>query len=548
MSILVTPRVSALAGCDNATTEMLRGLNQLMERREGGGMYLLWVPLIGDVGTLMMDETHASRYLVHSGVVKTYYDLRDISWWKVYFVALVDIAEGIENTAKTRVLLIILKRTEKKYLAGYKSACALEEIKVDKTLRFVEEPVEIIDREVKSLKRSRIPIVKSIGTRSEVCRREQEFAVGEDLGVESSSSLIKTPYNMQWRTKCERIQRMAKVVGKNGRRRMGKIAETGATGRNCARGKKERGEAEEGRVFLAVSYGWSGQGFVVWGSIIRREYGDELNKEALGCHGHCGDDGVGDGDEGGVPTVEMVTGETVMMALAVGGDDNEDGEGGDGGGDRSMVEKVLHAGDDESGSKWWEPVHIPAQFIQLFSSSTFKRTMAIYHLPDGHNFESDFDRWREISVDKTLRFVEEPVEIMDREIKRVKHSRILIVKVRWDSKRGPEYTWKREDHMKSKYPHLFASRDVESSKSDQDVIHGSSSSHVTLSIGLTCLEHTDLSINAQSTEVDIPLVNDDNAYANEDNADFINNEDDVVAHVLDDDDVVVSDDDEVMCL
>ncbi|GJR27909.1 hypothetical protein Tco_1104141 [Tanacetum coccineum] len=68
----------------------------------------------------------------------------------------------------------------------------------------------------------------------------------------------------------------------------------------------------------------------------------------------------------------------------------------------------------------------------------------------------------EIKVDKTLRFVEEPVEIMDREIKRVKRSRIPIVKVRWDSRRGPEYTWEREDHMKSKYPHLFASRDVES--------------------------------------------------------------------------------------
>ncbi|GJW64754.1 Myc-type, basic helix-loop-helix domain-containing protein [Tanacetum coccineum] len=86
-------------------------------------------------------------------------------------------------------------------------------------------------------------------------------------------------------------------------------------------------------------------------------------------------------------------------------------------------------------------------------------------------------------------------------------------------------------------------RDV--AESDQDVIHGSSSSHVTLSVGLTCLEHTDLSINAQSTEVDAPPVNDDNANANKDNADFINNEDDVVAHVLDDDDVVVSDDDEV---
>ncbi|GJX30898.1 hypothetical protein Tco_0240753 [Tanacetum coccineum] len=80
-------------------------------------------------------------------------------------------------------------------------------------------------------------------------------------------------------------------------------------------------------------------------------------------------------------------------------------------------------------------------------------------------------------------------------------------------------------------------RDV--AESDPDVIHGSSSSHVTLSVGLTNVEHTDLSTNDQATDVDAPPVNDDNANANEDN------EDDVAAHVLDDDDVVVSDDDEV---
>ncbi|GJU50967.1 hypothetical protein Tco_1220522 [Tanacetum coccineum] len=57
-----------------------------------------------------------------------------------------------------------------KYLADTNLHVHLEEIKVDKTLRFVEEPIEIIDREVESLKRSRIPIVKSIGTRSEVMR------------------------------------------------------------------------------------------------------------------------------------------------------------------------------------------------------------------------------------------------------------------------------------------------------------------------------------------------------------------------------------------
>ncbi|GJZ81403.1 hypothetical protein Tco_0646397 [Tanacetum coccineum] len=58
----------------------------------------------------------------------------------------------------------------------------------------------------------------------------------------------------------------------------------------------------------------------------------------------------------------------------------------------------------------------------------------------------------EIKIDKTLHFVEELVEIMDREVKSLKRSRILLVKVHWNSKRGPEFTWEREDHMKSKSP------------------------------------------------------------------------------------------------
>nr|GEZ78331.1 putative reverse transcriptase domain-containing protein [Tanacetum cinerariifolium] len=58
----------------------------------------------------------------------------------------------------------------------------------------------------------------------------------------------------------------------------------------------------------------------------------------------------------------------------------------------------------------------------------------------------------EIKVDKTICFVEEPVEIMNHEVKSLKQSRILLVKVRWNSKRGPEFTWDSEDFMKSKYP------------------------------------------------------------------------------------------------
>ncbi|GJT73787.1 putative reverse transcriptase domain-containing protein [Tanacetum coccineum] len=61
----------------------------------------------------------------------------------------------------------------------------------------------------------------------------------------------------------------------------------------------------------------------------------------------------------------------------------------------------------------------------------------------------------EIHIDDKLHFVEEPVEILEREIKKLRRSRIPIIKVRWNSKRGPEFTWEREDQFREKYPHLF---------------------------------------------------------------------------------------------
>nr|GEU87736.1 putative reverse transcriptase domain-containing protein [Tanacetum cinerariifolium] len=62
---------------------------------------------------------------------------------------------------------------------------------------------------------------------------------------------------------------------------------------------------------------------------------------------------------------------------------------------------------------------------------------------------------KELWLDDKLNFVEKPVEILDREVKHLKQSRIPIVKVRWNSKRGPEFTWELEDQIHPNYPHLF---------------------------------------------------------------------------------------------
>ncbi|GJW12540.1 hypothetical protein Tco_1578367 [Tanacetum coccineum] len=65
----------------------------------------------------------------------------------------------------------------------------------------------------------------------------------------------------------------------------------------------------------------------------------------------------------------------------------------------------------------------------------------------------------EIQLDDKLHMIEEPVEVVDREVKRLKKSQIHVVKVRWNSQRGLEFTWERKDQIKNKYPHLFTSND-----------------------------------------------------------------------------------------
>ncbi|GJZ72425.1 hypothetical protein Tco_0636276 [Tanacetum coccineum] len=62
----------------------------------------------------------------------------------------------------------------------------------------------------------------------------------------------------------------------------------------------------------------------------------------------------------------------------------------------------------------------------------------------------------EIEIDENLRFVEEPIEIVERDVKKLKRRRIPLVKVRWNSRQGAEYTWEHEYQFRKKYLHLFS--------------------------------------------------------------------------------------------
>ncbi|GKD77079.1 putative reverse transcriptase domain-containing protein [Tanacetum coccineum] len=83
-------------------------------------------------------------------------------------------------------------------------------------------------------------------------------------------------------------------------------------------------------------------------------------------------------------------------------------------------------------------------------------TFHVSNLKKYLSYESLVIPMKELRLDDKLNFVDEPVEIMDREVKQLKQSCIPIIKIRWKSKRGPEFTWEREDQIRAKYPHLFS--------------------------------------------------------------------------------------------
>ncbi|GJT75031.1 putative reverse transcriptase domain-containing protein [Tanacetum coccineum] len=67
-----------------ALAKWLRGLDTQFEKRDDGGIYFvdrIWIPSVGGIKKLIMDEAHTSMYSVHPGADKIYYDLRVLYWW-----------------------------------------------------------------------------------------------------------------------------------------------------------------------------------------------------------------------------------------------------------------------------------------------------------------------------------------------------------------------------------------------------------------------------------------------------------------------------------
>nr|GEW15131.1 putative reverse transcriptase domain-containing protein [Tanacetum cinerariifolium] len=136
-----------------------------MERKKDTSFYFMdriWVSLVGDVRRVIFKEAHKSRYFVHPGADKMYHDLRDMYWWPGMKrdIAIYEKLKAVRGRQKSYANKRSKPLESEKCLADANLHVPLDEIKVDKTLRFVEEPVEIMDREIKELKRRKIALVK----------------------------------------------------------------------------------------------------------------------------------------------------------------------------------------------------------------------------------------------------------------------------------------------------------------------------------------------------------------------------------------------------
>ncbi|GJW62557.1 putative reverse transcriptase domain-containing protein [Tanacetum coccineum] len=338
-----------------------KGLDEMIEQRSDGSLFYLdriWVPLKGDVRTLIMDEAYKLKYSVHPGADKMYYDLRDRYWW---LVMKKDIAET--SSVHDTIYVIVDRLTKSAYFLPMR-----EDYKMDILARLYLN--EIVARH---------------GTLEDMLRAcVQDFRGSWDVHlplVEFSynnsyhSSVRCTPFEALYGRKCRSPIMWVEIKD----------------GLKAVR-DRQKSYTDKRRKPLDFSVG----DFVLlkvspWKGVVRFGKKGKLAPRFVG-------------------PFEIIK-KVVFVAY------------------RLDLPEELNG------------VH------GAFHMSNLKKGLV------DPTLQVPLD---EIQVDAKLNFVEEPVEILEREFKKLKRSRIVIVKVRWNSKCGPEFMWKREDQMKLKYPHLFS--------------------------------------------------------------------------------------------
>ncbi|GJR62518.1 putative reverse transcriptase domain-containing protein [Tanacetum coccineum] len=387
---------------ENMPAERLHGLDQQMERKEDESLYFIdriWVSLVGGVRTIIMDEAHKIRYFVHPGADKMYHDLRDMYWWP-----------GMKKDIATYVskcLTCLKVKAEHQRPSGLLQQPEILEWKWDNiamdfitmlpSTAYHPQTDGQSERTIQTLEDMLRACVIDFGGSWDVHLPLAEFSYNNSY----HSSIRCAPFEALYGRKCRSPVLWAEIRES---RLIGPELVQETTDKVVL--IKEKLKAARDR---------------------QKSYADNRRKP-----------------------LEFEVGDQVLLKV-------------------SPWKGVIRFGKKgKLAPRYVGPFEIlervgPVAY-QLRLPEELSSVHDTFHVLNLKKCLADANLHvplDEIKIDKTLRFVEEPVEIMDREVKSLKRSKIPIVKVRWNSKRGPEFTWEREDHMKAKYPRLFADCAVE---------------------------------------------------------------------------------------
>ncbi|GKD20831.1 putative reverse transcriptase domain-containing protein [Tanacetum coccineum] len=342
-----------------APTKWLRGLERHFEQRDDGEIYFfdrIWIPSVGGVRKLIMDEAHTSRYLVHPGADKMYYDLRDLYWWPGIKR---DIAEYV-----SRCLTCSKIKAEHQKPSGFLQQPEIPEWKWEKiTMDFVTKLPKsssghdtiwvVVDRLTKSA--HFLPIREDYKTEKLAKIYTNEIVVRHGVPVSIISDRDGRFTSHLW-------QAFQKALGT--------------------------------RLDMSTAY-------------------------------HPQTDGQS---------------ERTIQTL----------------------EDMLRACVMDFGGSW--DTHLP--LIEFSYNNSYHTSIkcapfeALYGRKCGYLHGREVvPNWEERNAstyDMWGTHFEIPIEILERDVKKLKRRRIPLVKVRWNSRQGAEYTWECEDQFRNKYPNLFS--------------------------------------------------------------------------------------------
>nr|GEW84711.1 putative reverse transcriptase domain-containing protein [Tanacetum cinerariifolium] len=451
MTIQSSIKVRILAAQKEAVNESVGlqiGLDEMIEQSSDGTLYYLdriWVPLKGDVRTLIMNESYRSKYSVHLGADKMYYDLIDRYWWPgmkkdiaKYEGLAMDFVTKLPRTSSGHDTIWVIVDRLTKYAHFIHMR---KDYKMDRLARFYLN--EIVgrhgsERTIQTLEDMLRACVLDFRGSWDVYLSFSEFSYNNSYHSSVRCAPFEALYGRKCRSPITRAEvREGQLIGPE------LVHETSEKisqikDRLKAACDREKSYADKRRKPLEFSVGdyvllkvspWKGTvRFRKKGKLAPRFVGPFEIVQKVG-HVACRLDFLeelnGVHDTFHVSNLKKCLADLTLHVPL----------------DKIQVDAKLNFIE--------EPMEILDREFKKLKRSRIAIVKKCLAEPD---VQVPLD---EIEIDENLHFVEEPIEIVERDVKTLNRIRIPLVKVRLNSPQGAEYTWEREDQFRKKYPHLF---------------------------------------------------------------------------------------------